>query len=85
MSPHSELQCLTLHPRTLDRSEAGAGGGAGGGAPRGRRLHKRSILKQQKQGGESSRPASLDIRPRDVKVKFAGSLRKQSSVSVVSD
>ena len=76
---------MTLHPRTLDRSEAGVGGGAGGGAPRGRRLHKRSILKQQKQGGESSRPASLDIRPRDVKVKFAGSLRKQSSVSVVSD
>ena len=71
---------MTLHPRTLDRSEAGAGGGA----PRGRRLHKRSILKQQKQGGESSRPASLDIRPRDVKVKFAGSLRKQSSLSVVS-
>lgn len=85
MSPDCELQCLTLRPRTLDRSEAGAGGGAGGGAPRGRRLHKRSILKQQKQGGESSRPASLDIRPRDVKVKFAGSLRKQSSLSVVSD
>lgn len=60
--------------RTLDRSDTGQAG------PRGRRLHKRSILKHHSKepdsrGGEA-RGASLMSRPTNMKVKFAGSLRQ---------
>jgi len=61
--------------RTLDRSDAAQAGQA-----RGRRLHKRSILKHHSKepdsrGGEAR--ASLMTRPSNMKVKFAGSLRKR--------
>ena len=61
--------------RTLDRSD-----GAQAGQARGRRLHKRSILKHHSKepdrGGGEARQGSLMPRPSNMKVKFAGSLRQ---------
>ena len=58
--------------RTLDKAE-----------PRGRRLHKRSILKHHSKSGDASHSergndtVNMDqIRPSNMKVKFAGSLRE---------
>ena len=65
-----------IDDRTLDRTDAT------GNTNRGRhRLHKRSILKHHsKEGDKSARegggPVKMDIRPTNMKVKFAGSLRQ---------
>lgn len=68
-----------IDDRTLDRTDAT------GNTNRGRhRLHKRSILKHHsKEGDKSARegggPVKMDIRPTNMKVKFAGSLRNDDN------
>ena len=66
------MQCL-MCCRTLDKSDG-----------RGRRLHKRSILKHhsksvdasENERGNSTVKMTDQIRPSNMKVKFAGSLRE---------
>jgi len=92
---HHRLSVNSSSVRTLDRDETGGGQGKGV-----RRHHKRSILKHHSKESDSSRPGqassappassgqaskikSGQIKP-NMKVKFAGSLRKHRDQSKLS-